>query len=85
LNGLKSRLILEREGVNDLKKIFSGMLLMAGLSVFILGGCYDKPAEAPKAPAEAPKAAAPAEVAPTSAPAAAAPTSAPAAAPAAAK
>ncbi|MBI1824554.1 MAG: hypothetical protein HY200_08640 [Nitrospirae bacterium] len=66
-----------------MKKIFSGMLLMAGLTVFILGGCYDKPAEAPKA--EAPKAAAPAEVAPTSAPAAAAPTSAPAAAPAPAK
>jgi hypothetical protein len=70
---------LERKGVNELKKVFSGMFLMAGLSVLILGGCYEKPAEAPKAPAEAPKSA-PAEAAPTSAPAAAAPSTAPAAA-----
>lgn len=60
-----------------MKKVFSGMFLIAGLSVLILGGCYEKPAEAPKA--EAPKAA-PAEAAPTSAPAAAAPSTAPAAA-----
>jgi len=64
--------------VNEVKRIFSGMFLIAGLSVLILAGCYEKPAEAPKAPAEAPKA--PAEAAPTSAPAAAAPSTAPAAA-----
>ncbi len=62
-----------------MKKILSGILLLSGLSVFILAGCYEKQAEAPKAPeAVAPSAAS----APSTAPAAAAPST---AAPAAAK
>ncbi len=59
-----------------MKKLFSGMLLLSGLSVFILAGCYEKQAEAPKAPeAVAP----PAASAPTTAPSAATPAAPPAA------
>ena len=61
---------MERKGVNDLKRYLSGMFLFTGLSLLALGGCYEKPAETPKAPAEAPKApeaAAPATAAPGSA------------------
>lgn len=69
-----------------MKKGLSGMLLLTGLFALILGGCYEKPSEAPKAPAPAAVTPAPTESSPTSAPAAAAPTSAPAAsAPTAAK
>ena len=53
------------------------MLLLTGLFAFILGGCYEKQAEAPKTPAPAAVTPAPAESAPTSAPSSSAPTSAP--------
>ncbi|MBI1819459.1 MAG: hypothetical protein HY202_07880 [Nitrospirae bacterium] len=58
-----------------MKKLFSGMLLLSGLSVLILAGCYEKQAEAPKAP----EAVAPAASAPSTAPSAEAPAAPPAA------
>ncbi|MBI1822063.1 MAG: hypothetical protein HY036_08300 [Nitrospirae bacterium] len=63
-----------------MKKGLSGMLLLAGLFAFILGGCYEKQSEAPKATAPEAVTPAPTESSPTSAPAASAPTSAPTAA-----
>jgi hypothetical protein len=59
-----------------MKKLFSGMLLLSGLSVFILAGCYEKQAEAPKAPEAA---APPAASAPSTAPSTEAPAAPPAA------
>ena len=61
------------KGVTRMKKVLSGMLLLTGLFAFILGGCYEKPAEAPKVVTPSPVV-----ESPTTAPATTAPSTAPA-------